>query len=203
MAAAGSGIPQVPGPPSARVPLVRRAAAAPRARYVFDDAYRQYGGIANLYRALANSPALLHAWAELAWPLREQVTVARALREVAILRIALELHAPYVWAHHYEFADDAGVPGPVLAQIEAGATWPGFPRPYRSVVRAAEEMTLEATVSEECFAELASELPTGEVVELLTTIAFYTGVARLTRALQIPLEPKPGWRALPGARTDQ
>src|ERR1700734_3768067 len=102
--------PEVPGSQEARVPLVRRADAQPRAREVFDAAYEQYGGIANLYRVLANSPELLHAWAQLAWPLREQIAVDRGLREVAILRIARELRAPYVWAHHHEFAVDAGVP---------------------------------------------------------------------------------------------
>jgi 4-carboxymuconolactone decarboxylase len=192
--------PQVPGPQAARVPLVRRADAQPRAREVFDSAYQQYGGIANLYRVLANSPELLHAWAGLAWPLREQVEVSRGLRELAILRIARELRAPYVWAHHHEFAVEAGVPGPVLELIETSVPWPDFAPPYRSVVRAAEEITREATISDECFAELASELPTGQVVELLTTIAFYNAVARLTRTLQIPLERRPGWQPLPGGQ---
>jgi alkylhydroperoxidase family enzyme len=185
-------------PQAARVPLVRHADAPPRAREVFEVAYRKYGGIANLYRALANSPELLHAWAELAWPLREQVEVSRELRELAILRIARELQAPYVWGHHHEFAVEAGVPGAVLELVEAGARWTDFALPYRSVVRAAEEMTLQATVSDECFAQLASELPVGQIVELLTTIAFYNAVARLTRTLRIPLERRPGWRPLPG-----
>lgn len=188
------------GPPEARVPLVRRSDAPPLVGEIFDAAYQQYGGIANLYRVLANSPELLHAWAQLAWPLRERIAVDRGLRESAILRIARALSAPYVWAHHFEFAVDAGVPGQVLELIESAAAWSAFPPPYRSAVRAADEMTLQAAISDECFADLGDELATSEVVELLTTMAFYHGVARLTRALQIPLEPRPGWRALPGSK---
>jgi alkylhydroperoxidase family enzyme len=187
----------VPGPAEARVPLVRRSDALPLAREVFDAAYEQYGGIANLYRVLANSPELLHAWAQLAWPLRERMA---ADRELAILRIARALSAPYVWAHHHEFAVQAGLPGQVLELVEGGAPWSVFPPPYRSAVRAADELTHDATLSDEGFAELSGNLPVGEIVELVTTIAFYNGVARLTRALQIPLEPGPGWRALPDGK---
>ena len=189
--------PEIPGPQEARVPLVRRADAQPRAREVFDAAHEQYGGIANLYRVLAHSPELLHAWAQLAWPLREQIGVDRGLGEVAILRIARELRAPYVWAHHHEFAVGAGVPGEILEMITAGAPWADFPSPYRSVVRSADEMTLQATIGEDCFAALSNDLAAGQLVEMLTTIAFYNGVARLTRALQIPLEPRTGWCPLP------
>jgi 4-carboxymuconolactone decarboxylase len=191
---------EVPGLAEARVPLVRRSDAGPLAREVFDAAYDQYGGIANLYRVLANSPELLHAWAQLAWPLRERMTADRGLRELAVLRIARTLSAPYVWAHHHEFAVEAGLPAQVIDLIEDAAPWAVFPPPYRSVVRAADELTQDASISDECFAELGRLFPVAEVVELLTTIAFYTGVARLTRALQIPLEPRPGWHALPDTK---
>lgn len=191
---ADSGTPS-PGP--GRVPLLRTAQADPLAREVFSGSYSQYGGIANLYRALAGSPELLRAWADLAWPLRQRLEVPRALCEAAVLRIAWALQAPYVWAHHWEFAQAAGVPADDLTQLTLGSSWTSFARPLRSVIRAADEMTAVATISDECFTALSEQLPSGQVVELLTTMAFYQGVARLTRALHLPLEDGPPWPRLP------
>src|ERR1700759_1249557 len=132
--------PRTPAPGPGRVPLLRTAEAGPLAREVFSRSYSQDGGIANLYRALAGSPELLRAWADLAWPLRQRLEVPRALCEAAILRIAWTLQAPYVWAHHWEFAQVAGVPAGGLAQLAAGRPLAGFAEPLRSVVRAADEM---------------------------------------------------------------
>jgi alkylhydroperoxidase family enzyme len=186
-----------PGPAPARVSLLRTAQADPLAREVFARSYGQYGGIANLYRALASSPELLRAWADLAWPLRQRLEVPRALCEAAILRVARALQAPYVWAHHWEFAEAAGVSADQLAWLAAGEPWTVFTGPLGCAVRAADEMTAAACVSDECFAALSEQLPAGQVVELLTTIAFYHGVARLTRALRLPLEDGPSWPPLP------
>jgi alkylhydroperoxidase family enzyme len=182
---------------TSRIPLLRTAQADPRAREVFASAHDQYGAIANLYRALANSPELLRAWAELAWPLRTRLEVPRSLAEVAILRIARALRAEYVWAHHYEFALRAGVSEATLALLDSAAPWQLFDGPVRGAVRAADEMTLLATVSDDCYAELSDDLPAAQVLELLATIAFYHCVARLTGALRIPLEAGPNWKQLP------
>lgn len=58
-----------------RVPLIRREDAAPKALAIYEQSHREHGRIADLYRALANSPELLAAWTGLAWPLRSELGV--------------------------------------------------------------------------------------------------------------------------------
>ena len=74
------------------------------------SATAQQGRVSNLYRTLANSPAMLGAWTGMAWPLRHQPKLERRLRELGIMRVAQRSRAVYEWAHHWHLATDCGVP---------------------------------------------------------------------------------------------
>jgi alkylhydroperoxidase family enzyme len=52
---------------------------------------------------------MLEAWVGIAWPLRQEPSATRALRELAIMRTALLAGAEYEWAHHWDMAVQAGV----------------------------------------------------------------------------------------------
>src|SRR5918999_3561391 len=75
-----------------------------------------WGTPPNLYRALANHPAIIAAWTEFANTLRNGTRTPRALRELVILRGAQLMRSPYEWAQHLRMARRAGVRE---AQIEA------------------------------------------------------------------------------------
>ena len=58
----------------------------------------------DLYRVLANAPAMLKAWVDLAWPLRLEATTSRALRELIIMRVAVLTDAAFEWEAHWPAA---------------------------------------------------------------------------------------------------
>jgi len=68
-----------------------------------------WGTPPNLYRALANHPAIVAAWAEFANTLRHGSRIPRALRELVILRGAQVSASEYEWAQHLRMARKAGV----------------------------------------------------------------------------------------------
>src|SRR6185369_13025763 len=79
-----------------------------------------WGTPPNLYRALANHPALVAAWTEFSKMLRHDTRTPRALRELVILRGGQLMGSEYEWAQHLPMARKAGV---TEAQIEALAGW--------------------------------------------------------------------------------
>src|SRR2546430_5707966 len=99
--------------PEPRVPLVDLPAD------VVDRLAQMSEPPINLYRTLGNHPALLRAWIDFAWTLREGIT-PRTLRELMILRGAQLMNAEYEWHHHRRMATVAGVPAEKLEQL---ANW--------------------------------------------------------------------------------
>ena len=55
-------------------------------------------------------------------------------------------------------------------------------------LRAAREMTLERTVSDETFAALRQRLDHERLTDLVVTISFYNGLVRLLETMQVDVE---------------
>src|SRR4026209_2505854 len=83
-----------------------------------------WGTPPNLYRALANHPAIVAAWTEFANTLRHGSRTPRALGELVIRRGAQVSASEYEWAQHLRMARKAGVRD---AQIAALAGWRSSP----------------------------------------------------------------------------
>src|SRR6185503_5118112 len=84
-----------------------------------------WGAPPNLYRALANHPALIAAWTEFSRMLRYDTRTPRALRELVILRGGQVMGSEYEWAQHLPMARKAGVRE---AQIRDLASWKSSPQ---------------------------------------------------------------------------
>jgi alkylhydroperoxidase family enzyme len=148
-----------------------------------------WGTPPNLYRALANHPAIVAAWTEFANTLRNGTRTPRALRELVILRGAQLMHSEYEWAQHLRMARRAGVRE---AQIEALANWRGsseFDAREKAALALAEAVT-EGQVSDEVCREATRHFDHHDYVELAVTAGFYAMVARVLDALGVELEPE-------------
>lgn len=141
-----------------------------------------------LYRALANSPALLAAYSGLATALRYQAGTERALRELAILRTAHLIGSRYEWAHHVPMARAAGLPEAKIAAVGDWRGHDGYDRRERALLRAADEVH-RCALSDAAFAALQECFGDTEAVELVMLLGFYQAVARMIDGLGIELEP--------------
>ena len=90
--------------PAGRLPLVPVDSDDPLVAEVFDAVRAMGWPVPTLYRALGNSPAMLRAWTAFAWPLRNDASTPRALRELIIMRVAQLTDAPYEWLAHWDMA---------------------------------------------------------------------------------------------------
>lgn len=142
-----------------------------------------------LYRALANSPALLRAYSGLASALRHQACTPRALRELAILRIATLTGSRYEWSHHLPMAQAAGLSEAKLASVEDWPASEAFDERERALLRCADEVH-RCALSDDAFAELERVFDPEEITELLLLLGFYEAVARMIDGFGLELEPE-------------
>jgi alkylhydroperoxidase family enzyme len=147
-----------------------------------------WGTPPNLYRCLANHPALVAAWTEFSKMLRHDTRTPRALRELVILRGAQLMRSEYEWAQHLRMARKAGV---TEAQISGLADWKNasvFNDREKAALRIAEAVT-RGRVSDEDYAEALCHFDHHDYVEIAAVAAFYAMVGRMLDAMGIELEP--------------
>jgi AhpD family alkylhydroperoxidase len=171
-----------------RLPLVSLPAADEITAAVFEAFAREGRAPIALYRALANAPVLLRAYATLARALRHEAETPRALRELVILRIAQLTGSRYEWAHHRAMAAKASV---AEEKIRALADWRAadvFDPRERAALRCADEIH-DLALSDDGFGELRERFSASEIVELVLLTAFYEAIARLIQAFGLDVEP--------------
>jgi alkylhydroperoxidase family enzyme len=141
----------------------------------------------NLYRALANAPAISRAWLGFLWALRDDCETPRSLRELAILRTAVRHSSAYEWHHHEAMARAADVAPEKVAAVAAWYDSDEFNAEERAVL-ALTDAICDGEVSEEVWQEAARWFESGELVEIVVTAATYVMVPRVLDALAVPIE---------------
>jgi alkylhydroperoxidase family enzyme len=146
-----------------------------------------WGTPPNLYRALANQPAIVAAWTEFANTLRHGSRTPRALRELVILRGAQVMRSEYEWAQHLRMARRAGVPEAKIAALADWRASPQFDAKEKAALLLAEAVT-EGRVSDQVYVEVTRQFDHHDYVELAVTAAFYAMVGRVLDAMGVQLE---------------
>ncbi|WP_440534544.1 carboxymuconolactone decarboxylase family protein [Variovorax sp. YR566] len=146
----------------------------------------------NITRALANSPRGARHKAGLGMYLRHESRLNPRLRELAILQVGYATGSAYEYAHHVDVALSFGVSeADILAIAADSAGRDSALEPLaRAVLRAAREMTVQLTLSDETFAILSEALDAESLIDLLIAIGEYNGMVRIMAALQVDLEPE-------------
>jgi alkylhydroperoxidase family enzyme len=147
-----------------------------------------WGTPPNLYRALANHPALVAAWTEFARAIRYESRTPRALRELVILRGAQLMASEYEWAQHLKMARKAGVSEAQIAALSSWRSAACFDAKEKAALALAEEVT-RGRVSDATQAEALRHFDMQDYVELSLTASFYAMVGRMLDAMGVQLEP--------------
>jgi 4-carboxymuconolactone decarboxylase len=148
-----------------------------------------WGTPPNLYRALANHPAIVAAWTEFANTLRNGSRTPRALRELVILRGAQLCRSDYEWAQHLRMARKAGVREAQIAALAAWRDSSEFDAREKAALALAESVT-QGHVSDAVYQDARNIFDDHDYVELAVTAGFYAMVARVLDAMAVELEPE-------------
>ena len=146
-----------------------------------------WGTPPNLYKALANHPALIAAWTEFSKMLRYDTRTPRALRELVILRGAQLMQSEYEWAQHVVMARKAGVREEQIAELANWKNSREFDAKEKAAVALSEDVT-KGKVTDAVYQEAMRHFDHHDYVELACVAAFYAMVGRMLDAMGVQLE---------------
>jgi alkylhydroperoxidase family enzyme len=157
----------------------------PLVRDIFD---KLGSGVLNLHRMMAHAPALMKASGDMAQAFRRDTALPRAVAELAILRAAQVLDAPYVFTRHVSLAHDCGVTAQQMSEL---ASWPdsaAFTPAQKAAFGFTEAAVRQSPLDTSHIAELRHHFSAREIVELAMVIGFYVSTAIFIKILAVPAE---------------
>jgi alkylhydroperoxidase family enzyme len=174
--------------PIARIPAVSDTSTDPAVVALFAGIRERGGKPLNLQLITGNAPKIGKAMLGLAYSLRFDATTARPVRELAILRTAQMMNAPYELAQHTKLALACGI---TAAQIGALKSWQHsnlFDDRQRALLGYVEEVVHGGNVDDATFASLQRYFDTREITELTITTSAYVSTALFTKSLRVAPE---------------
>ncbi len=115
-------------------------------------------------------------------------TLSTRQRELLILRVAALRASDYEWAQHAVLGADNGLDDDAIARIADGPAAPGWSSSDAALLRAADELVADARISDETWAELAGELDTQQLMDVVFTVGAYDLVAMAFRSFGVELD---------------
>ena len=155
------------------------------------------GPVLNIFRTLANHPALAKRWLVFGNHILAKSTLPAREREIVILRIGWLCRAGYEWGQHVGIGKAAGLTDEEIARIAKGPDAPGWSADDRALLRATDELHADAFVSDATWAELSKRWSTQQLMDLIFTVGQYNLVSMALNTLGV--QPEPGLPALPRA----
>jgi len=180
----------------ARIDPIPRERMTEEQRRVHDiiAAGRTGGTVAGPFPIWLRTAELAERAAGLLTYLRRQTSVPVRLSELAVLITARAWTAQYEWATHERHALNAGIEPAVVEAIKHRKT-PVLAKEDEAVVYAlATELHERHTIGDGTYARAVSLLGEQAVIDLVTVIGFFTMVAAVLVAFEVPI---PDGRAPP------
>lgn len=171
-----------------RLPLQTRAAMPEL--FAFLDQRRGAVANANVFALLANCPAILRTFIDMADAVREGCGLDPVLRELAIVTTCLTLGNRYEHVRHWNIARRLGVPREKLEAVWDFENSDVFAPLEKAVMRLARDATrAPEQVAQPVWDEVHSALGDQRSLALLFSIGWYNMTARITGAAALQLEP--------------
>jgi 4-carboxymuconolactone decarboxylase len=142
----------------------------------------------NILAVIAHQPHLLGPFLGWASTLALHGVVPRRDHELLALRTAVNCQSDFEWGHHVVYGRAVGFDDGDLARIVAGPDAPGWDAHDERLLRTADELHRDATISDATWAYLAARYPPGALVEIPLIVGQYTMLSMLANAAGVELE---------------
>jgi len=168
---------------------------APLATAELDDAQRALTtrfaalGMRNAIATYARYPALANAMLPYTEFLLTKSTLPQRHRELLWLRTAWLARSDYVWAQRAPAARRAGVNDAELARVALGPDAPGWEPFEAALLRAADELRVDAFVSDATWRVLASRFDANQLTDLVYGVGEIALHADFANTLRIEIDP--------------
>jgi alkylhydroperoxidase family enzyme len=143
------------------------------------------GGPPNIFTTLARHRRLFRRWLRFAAALMPRGTLPRADTELVILRVAHNCACEYEWRHHEHIAQTVGLSAQHVDRVRAGADADGWSGRQALLLRTADELHADRTISDALWGELRPLLSDVELIELCMLVGHYELLAMTLNALRV------------------
>ena len=180
----------------ARVPLLEREEVAPEAGALYDKLLADRGCVPNMFKALANVPALALGIAAFLKPLMGEGALAGWYKELIAIYVAGLNRCEYCVSAHRYLALQRGATAEQVAclndPVRNGFERGPFNGKQKAGFRYAGLLHLSGNaIDGAAFAAVSAHLDAAEIIELTAVAAAFEMFPRFNSALNIPVTPLP------------
>ena len=169
-----------------RIPDPDRDGLAAATAGLLDLAASATGHTPGTITVLAHQPALLGPFLGWAAALALNGVLPKRDHELLALRAAVNCRSAFEWDEHVGFARGVGLTDDEIAMVKAGPEDPGWAPEEAALLRAADELSRECTISEATWAQLAARYDPAALVEIPFVVGQYTMLSMVANGLNIP-----------------
>lgn len=143
----------------------------------------------NIFKTLANHPALLRRWLVFANHVLGKSTLDARDREILILRAGYLCQAEYEWAQHVVIGKRAGLTDAQIKGIAEGPESDALDDRDRLLIRAADELHADQFVSDTTWQSLQAHFETQQLMDIVFTVGQYHLVSMALNSFGVQLDP--------------
>jgi 4-carboxymuconolactone decarboxylase len=151
----------------------------PLPRDQWDDETRALLGESalNIFATLAHHPKLMKRWLVFGNHVLAKSSLPDRDRELLILRTGWNCRAPYEWAQHVAIARTVGITDEEITRVTAGPAAAGWSELDASLLRAADELHADQSLSDATYATLTEHYDVQQLLDLVFAVGQYTLVS--------------------------
>ena len=146
------------------------------------------GPAVNIFRTFIRHPKLFKRWLVFANHILFKSTIPPRDRELLILRTGWRCRAEYEWGHHSQLAKQVGLTDEEILRVTKGpemSEWSSFDR---ALLRAADELHKNNTISERTWAYLDARYDEKQLMDVVFTVGEYNLVSWALRSFRVPMD---------------
>ncbi|MDX6698574.1 MAG: hypothetical protein QOE65_1971 [Solirubrobacteraceae bacterium] len=149
------------------------------------------GAPPHIFTTLGRHRGLFRRWLRFAGALMPGGLLPRRDSELVILRVAHNCGCDYEWGHHERLGRAAGLSAEEIARVRSGPGAAGWSARSALLLRAADELHGDRTLSDALWAELRPLMSDAELIELCMLVGHYEMLAMTLNALGVEPDPSP------------
>jgi alkylhydroperoxidase family enzyme len=160
---------------------------APKPSAEWDDETRALIGDnpINIFATLAHHPKLMKRWMVFGSHVLAKSTLPARDRELLILRTGWNCRAPYEWGQHVAIGRATGIADDEIERIAAGPDAPGWDAFDATLLRAADELHGDQSLSDATYAAISARYDTQQLFDLVFTVGQYHLVSMALNTLRV------------------
>jgi alkylhydroperoxidase family enzyme len=139
----------------------------------------------NIFGTLAYHPKLAKRWLVFGTHVLAKNTLPARDRELVILRIGWNCRSPYEWGQHVAIGRATGISDAEIERITQGHEAPGWSSFEATLLRAADELFADQSLSDDTWAVLSAVYTEQQLLDLVFTIGQYMLVSMVLNTFRV------------------